>query len=77
MDICERISLTLNYAANDGHVCIVEYLVERGAGINAEDYVRDAVIDRQLRISRTSTVNTTERFHPVDICGKQWSLSSG
>ena len=70
----------LKNAAASGHLSAIEYLVERGADIQAKDVVSDVI---SLMWSHTYVtheymcVNVSEWIHSIDGCCKGRSFTSG
>ena len=65
-------------AAEKGHLPVVEYLLERGADLEARDKVSHVIIDVKLRTSHMNTpVNVSGWIHSIDICCNERSFTNG
>ena len=62
-------------AAND-HFLVLEFLLERGADIQAKSIVSDRIIIEMKSHIRhmTSSVNKSEWIHTINIYSKTWSF---
>ena len=65
-------------AAKHGHLSVVEYLLERGADIEAKDNVSDVTFDTKSHTGHICIyVFASGRRHSADECCIQWSSISG
>ena len=68
----------LTIAARNGHLPMVEYLVERGADVGAKNNVNDVIIDAMLHTSHTNiSVNVSGWMDSIDACCMGRSLTDG
>ena len=60
-------------AARNGHLPVVEYLVERGADLKTKDNVSNMIIEMKPHMRHY----VSEGMGAVDMCCIQWSFNSG
>ena len=69
------------YAATRGYLPVVEYLVERGADLEAKDRVCDVVIScdsEAIPMSHMRTsVTASGWIHSIEVCCNSWSFTGG
>ena len=67
-------------AAREGHLPVVEYLVERGADMEATDEVKNChVVDvnHPYVTHELMCVNASGWMDSIDICCKEWQFPNG
>ena len=70
---------SLIYAAMCGHLPVVEYLVEKGADMEAKDLVSDVISlmwNHPYVTHKYTSMNASAWIHSIDAC-KEWSFTSG